>query len=74
MPRPRAFPYFTLLRSISSCQFLLVLVLFAFRSSFAEITILVPMKADRWLANGNATFTTDDQVGSPSEVRRNMPI
>lgn len=30
------------------------------RSSFAETTILVPMKADHWLSNGNAKFTADD--------------
>ena len=60
MPRPRSLPYFSLLRFISSRQFLLVLVLFALRSSFAETTIPIPMKADRWLSNGNATFTADD--------------
>jgi len=36
---------------------LLALVLFAFHSIFAETTILVPMKTERWLSNGNAAFT-----------------
>jgi hypothetical protein len=36
--------------------------LLALRSSFAETTILVPMKADRWLSNGNATFTAGDHA------------
>jgi hypothetical protein len=62
MPRPRVFPYFTLLRFISSRQFLLVLVLFALPSSFAQTTIPIPMKADRWLFSGNATFTADDHA------------
>jgi len=62
MPRSRAFPYFTLLRFISSRQFQLVLVLFALRSSFAETTIRIPMKADRWVSNGNATFTAGDHA------------
>jgi hypothetical protein len=55
-------PYLTLLRLISLRRFLLVLVLFALRSSFAETTTLVPMKADRWLSNGNATFMADDHA------------
>jgi hypothetical protein len=58
MPQP--FAYFTLLRFISSRQFLLVLVLFTFRSSFAQTTIPIPMKADRWLSSDNATFTADN--------------
>ena len=62
MLRLRAFPYITLLRDLSARQFLLVLALLAFRSSFAEPTILVPMKADRWLTNSNATFTADDHA------------
>jgi hypothetical protein len=33
---------------------------FALRNSFAETRIPVPMKADRWLSNGNATFTADN--------------
>jgi hypothetical protein len=36
--------------------------LLASRNSFAEKTITVPMKADRWLSNGNATFTADDHA------------
>ena len=37
-------------------------MLFALRSSFSETTILVPMKADHWLSNGNATFTAGAQA------------
>jgi len=36
--------------------------LLASRNSFAEKTITVPMKTDRWLSNGNATFTADDHA------------
>jgi len=62
MPRPLAFLDFTLLRFKSSCLFLLVLALFALRGSFAETPVVVAMKADRWLSNGNATFTADDHA------------
>lgn len=62
MPRSRAFPYLTLLRFISPRHLLLLLTIFALRSSFAETTIPVPMKADRWLSNGNATFTAGDHA------------
>jgi hypothetical protein len=37
-------------------------VLFALGSSFAETTVPVPMKADHWLSNGNATFTAADDA------------
>jgi hypothetical protein len=36
--------------------------LLASRNSFSEKTITVPMKADRWLSNGNATFAADDHA------------
>jgi hypothetical protein len=62
MSRPRAVPYLAFLRFLSSCQIILVLGLFALRTGFAETTIPVPMQADRWLSNGNATFTAEDHA------------
>ncbi len=43
-----------------------ILLLFAVCDSFAQAPISIPMKADRWIANGNATFTTGDH--SPAGV------
>ncbi|WP_263382182.1 DUF1080 domain-containing protein [Granulicella arctica] len=37
-------------------------MLFALRSSFAEPALPVPMKADHWRSNGNATFTSGDHA------------
>lgn len=45
---------------ISWRRLLLVLLLFVLRSSYAETSIVVPMKADRWLSKGSATFTADE--------------
>jgi len=36
--------------------------LLASRNSFTEKTITVPMKADRWISNGNAAFAADDHA------------
>ena len=36
--------------------------LLASRNSFTEKMITVPMKADRWISNGNATFAADDHA------------
>lgn len=62
LTQTRALATAHLLRSICWLHLLLVLALFALRSSFAETAIRIPMRADHWLSNGNATFTTNDQA------------
>ncbi len=61
MPRFRAFLFSRALRFLES-SLLLVLVFFTLTNSFAQTSILVPMKADRWLTNSNATFTADEHA------------
>jgi hypothetical protein len=62
LPRPLGFTSVTLLRFISSRVLLLFLALCTVRSSFAETIIRIPMNADHWLSNGNATFTANDHA------------
>ncbi len=61
MSRPIASPPIPGLPLKPSCPLLLVLVLFALRSSNAQTTISVPMQADHWLTAGNATFMPDNR-------------
>ncbi len=60
MSQPQAFLSVTLIHFIPSRLFFLVVVLLSLSTSFAETPISVPMRADHWLASGNATFTSGD--------------
>ncbi len=62
MPRPRALPRFVLLDLVSSNLLLFLFGLLALRTGFAETAVPIPMKAERWIANGNATFTSGDHA------------
>lgn len=59
--RFRAFPFSSAFCFLHS-SLLLVLVFFSLPNSFAQTSILVPMKADRLLTNSNAKFTADDHA------------
>jgi hypothetical protein len=58
---PSALSGFTSFRFLST-PCVLVMLLFAFRSSVAQKTVSIPMRADRWISSGNATFTSTDQA------------
>ena len=62
MPGSSALRRFIMLHFISPRPLLLVLLFFALRSSHAQTTISVPMKADHWLSAGNAAFTSGDHA------------
>lgn len=57
MQRPHFATFFLLPRSVTLRWLLLVLMLVGARSVFADAPVVVPMVAQRWVANGNATFT-----------------
>lgn len=63
MPQPHAFPLTTHVRIFCAALFVLALSLFICRSSSAETAEVVPMTADHWLINANATFTAEGDTG-----------
>jgi hypothetical protein len=62
MSQPQAFTFVTRFHFSLLRHFLLVVVLLSVRTSFAETSFSVPMRADHWLASGNATFSAGEHA------------